>query len=330
MTTLPSNPTPSVGAQKAAADRRAELFASALGLAARKRGWLAAAAVAGTALSFGYSTLQTQQRKWIFQPASAPAASADALAGAVDEGGLANVWIDHVSPSSGTPIRLHALWAANENPAAPLLLLLHGARRDVSGNAHRIEQMRELGFSVLGIDYRGFGNSTGELPSEAGVLEDAAAAWRWLGEHHAGKSRYLYGHSLGGAIGVQLAARLADAAPSEQPKGVILESTFTSIGELFTTFKWGWLPVSMLITQRFDSLSLVPKITAPLLIVHGNRDTLIPYRLGQALYEKATAAKRFLLVDGGNHSNASWRGAAEYRTALHEFFGLEPGTATAQ
>ena len=97
-----------------------------------------------------------------------------------------------------------------------MLLYLHGARRDVGRSAFRVEQMRELGFSVLAVDYRGFGYSTDELPSETGVVEDAEAAWRWLAEHRPRRPRYVFGHSLGGAIAVQLAAwprRVADEKP---------------------------------------------------------------------------------------------------------------------
>ncbi len=309
-------------------DRRLHL-ATALTALHRRRGWLGAAAIAATALSVGFASLQTQQRKWIFQATASAATTPEALAEAAEEDGMRSVWIDHVSPSSGQPIHLHALWAPNDDAAAPVMLFLHGARRNVGNSAFRIERMRELGFSVLAIDYRGFGNSTDELPSEVGVVEDASAAWRWLGAQHPGQARFLYGHSLGGAIAVQLAARLADGPAADEPKGVILESTFTSIGDMFGTFKWGWLPVSMLITQRFDSLATVPRIKAPLLVVHGSADALVPSRFGQALFDKATAAKRFLLVDGGTHSNTSLRGAEQYRAALHEFFGLGVANATA-
>jgi len=175
---------------------------------------------------------------------------------------------------------------------------------------------------VLAIDYRGFGASTDELPSESGVVEDAAAAWRWLGERHPDSSRYVFGHSLGGAIAVQLAARLADEPQAVAPRGVIVEGTFTSIRDMFGTFKYGWLPISMLITERFDSLSTVPRIKAPLLVVHGSDDSLVPSRFGRLLYERATAAKRFLLIEGGTHTTTSWRGAEQYRAALREFFGL--------
>ena len=304
----------------------AALVAGVLASLAKRRGWIGLGAIAATALSVGYASLQTQQRRWIFQATPAPATSIDLVpAGSAQQEGVTHLWIEHVSPFSGQPIRLHALWAANEDAAAPVMLYLHGARRDLAGSMFRIEQLREFGFSVLAVDYRGFGYSTDELPSEAGVLEDAAAAWAWLGEHHPDKPRYLYGHSLGGAIGVQLAAKFADAPAAEAPRGVILENTFTSIGELFSTFRWGWLPVSMLITQRFDSLSTVPLIKAPLLIVHGSRDAVVPHRFGQALYDKATAAKRFLLVDGGTHSNTSWRGQEQVRAALRDFFGLGLG-----
>jgi uncharacterized protein len=273
-------------------------------------------------LSAGWATLGTQQRKWIFQAMPVPPASADELARLARTQDMESVWIEHESVAAGRPIRLHAVYAPNADPKAPLLLFLHGARQNLGRSVFRVEQMRELGFSVLAIDYRGFGASTDELPSEAGVVEDAVAAWRWLGARHPDRPRYVFGHSLGGAVGVQLAAALADAPTAEAPTGVIVEGTFTSIRDMFGTFKWGWLPISMLITERFDSLATVPRIKAPLLIVHGSEDSVVPSRFGQMLYERATATKRFILVDGGTHSTTSWRGAEQYRAALREFFGL--------
>ncbi|HEX4233002.1 MAG TPA: alpha/beta hydrolase [Caldimonas sp.] len=273
-------------------------------------------------LSAGWATLGTQQRRWIFQALPVPPASADELARTARSQAMESIWIEHVSASAGQPIRLHGLFAANASADAPLLLFLHGARQNVGRSVFRIEQLRDLGFSVLAIDYRGFGASTDEPPSEVGVVEDAAAAWRWLGARDPARPRYVFGHSLGGAVAVQLAAALADAPVAEAPKGVIVEGTFTSIRDMFGTFKWGWLPISMLITQRFDSLATVPRIKAPLLVVHGSGDAVVPARFGELLYERATAAKRFVLVEGGTHSTTSWRGIEQYRIALHEFFGV--------
>jgi len=273
-------------------------------------------------LSAGWATLGSQQRKWIFQAMPVPPASSDELARLARTQDMESVWIEHESIAAGRPIRLHAVFAPNADAHAPLLLFLHGARQNLGRSAFRVEQLRDLGFSVLAIDYRGFGASSDELPSEIGVIEDAAAAWRWLGERHPGKPRYVFGHSLGGAIAVQLAAALAEAPVAEAPKGVIVEGTFTSIRDMFGTFRFGWLPISMLITERFDSLATVSRIKAPLLIVHGSNDSIVPSRFGQLLYEHATAAKRFVLVDGGTHSTTSWRGAEQYRAALREFFGL--------
>ncbi len=299
-----------------------------LGFMRRRRGWLAAGVIAATALSVGSARFQTQQRRWIFQ-ATPTAATAEELELQARRDDMASEWIAFTSPSTGKPIRLHALWAANANARAPVLLYLHGVRLDLRRSAYRIEQMRALGFSVLAIDYRGFGNSTDELPSETGVVEDAAAAWHWLAEHHPNARRYLFGHSLGGAVAVQLAARLGEGPAAEAPTGVIVEGTFTSISDMFATFKWGWLPVSMLITERFDSLAAAPRIKAPLLVVHGSDDSLVPSRLGRLVYERATTAKRFLLIEGGTHSSTTWRGAEQYRAALREFFGLGQAPSSA-
>ena len=295
------------------------------GASAASRKKLAVLAVAVALAAAGVQAarvgLETQQRKWIFQATPSPVAT-QGEASSVDDG-IEDEWIEHRSPSSGRTIRLHALWAANADAKAPLLLYLHGARQHLGRSAWRVDQLRDLGFSVLAIDYRGFGASTDELPSQTGVVEDAAAAWRWLAAAHPGRPRYVFGHSLGGAIAVQLAAQIAArGSDADEPKGVIVEGTFTSIADMVGTFRWGWLPVSMLITERFDTLAAVAQVKAPLLIVHGSADALVPSRFGRLLYEHATAAKRFVLVEGGTHSNTSWRGTEQYRAALREFFGV--------
>jgi len=272
--------------------------------------WVLRGMVAALALMSSVS-LEAQQRKWIFQ------AGLRTDSASTQEGpDLPDRWVDYESQETGTPVKLHAMWLAHAEPDAPVLLYLHGARWDLRGSAQRMQRLHELGFAVLGIDYRGFGRSTPALPSERMACEDARAAWAWLAKHHPQAQRYVYGHSLGGAIAVQLATEVDDVA------GLIVEGTFTSIPDLFGTLKWGWLPIAPLITQRFDSAQRVPRLRAPLLVVHGSEDELIHPQLGRALFERATGPKRFLLVQGGSHHDTHSVGLAQYREALRELFGL--------
>ena len=284
-----------------------------------RRGWRwPALALAAFSVLAGCAGLDTQQRKWIFQAATVPVQADAAALREPTVPDMEDVWIEHASTLSGRSIRLHALWHENADADAPVLLYLHGARRDVESSVFRIRQMSALGFSVLAIDYRGFGRSTDELPSETTVYEDARAAWQWLGAHAAQKDRYVFGHSLGGAIAVQLASEVDDA------KGLIVEGTFTSIRDVFESMRFGWLPLGPFITQRFDSAGKIERVRAPVLVVHGLRDSLIPPALGRTLYERATAKKRLVLVEGGSHYSTNAVGAAQYRHALHELFGLGP------
>jgi alpha-beta hydrolase superfamily lysophospholipase len=165
------------------------------------------------------------------------------------------------------------------------------------------------------VDYRGFGQSSADLPSETMALEDARAAWDWLGQQYPDRPRYIFGHSLGGAIAISLAQQVSDE------RGTLVEGTFTSIPDVVRTMAWGWLPVGPLITQRFESIKRVADIGSPLLVVHGSEDRLIKPDLGRALFEAAREPKRFVLVEGGSHHNTNSVGLDQYRLALSEMFG---------
>ncbi len=268
------------------------------------------AVLAAALLAGGCAALDEQQRRWIFQPGQRTWWGGEAASQ-----GMAEVWIPFTSRASGAAVRLHGLWLPQERADAPVLLYLHGARWDVRGSAPRMRRLHGLGFAVLGVDYRGFGRSTPELPSEALALEDARAAWDWLAASQPGLPRYVFGHSLGGALAVQLAADVADEA------GLIVESSFPSIPAVVRTFKWGWLPVGPFITQRLDAGSRIAQVGAPVLVVHGSQDTLIPPELGRALYDGARDPKRFVLVEGGSHHNTNALGQAQLRQALADLFG---------
>jgi uncharacterized protein len=260
----------------------------------------------------GCATLDEKQREWIFQPSDRTWAG-----GAAAAEGMSDVWIAFTPrEAEAGPAKLHGLWLAQSRPDAPVLLYLHGARWDVRSSAQRMRRMHELGFAVLGIDYRGFGQSSAALPSEASAHEDALAAWQWLAAQHPQSKRYLFGHSLGSAIAVRLAGDVDDAA------GLIIEGSFPSIPEVLKTMAWGWLPLGPLITQRFDAGSQIERVKAPLLVVHGSQDRLIQPTLGRTLYERAHAPKRFVLVEGGTHHNTNAVGQTAYRDAIDELFGL--------
>ena len=165
------------------------------------------------------------------------------------------------------------------------MLYLHGSRWDLTGQLFRIEQVHALGFSVLAIDYRGFGKSSGELPSEATVYEDAEIAWeRFVTLQPDPTKRFIYGHSLGGAVAIDLAARLSEqtrpgsAVPA---RGLIVESTFTTLGDIARSLTVSWLPVETLLTQKFDSLKKITHVRLPVLIVHGVDDRMVPSRFSQ-------------------------------------------------
>jgi uncharacterized protein len=278
-----------------------------------KRTTLSLLVAGAIALTVGCASLEEKQREWIFQPSDRSWGGTAEMARDMQE-----VWITFDSKVTSDPAKLHGLWLASDKHAddGPVLLYLHGARWNVEGSAPRMRRMQELGFSVLAIDYRGFGKSTHVLPSEEMSYEDARAAWDWLAAKYPQRQRYIFGHSLGGAVAIDLASKVDDE------RGTIVEGTFTSIPDVASSMKWGWLPVGPLITQRFESIAKVSKLGSPLLVVHGDSDSLITSELGRKLYEAAQGRKRFLLVEGGSHFSTMSVGLAKYREALADMFSL--------
>ena len=218
--------------------------------------------------------------------------------------------------------RVHAWYLpARESPdAAPTALYLHGSRWNLHNSVFRLRRWHELGFNLLAIDYRGFGDSTSILPSENSAHEDVLAALEELKRREPDPSkRIVYGHSLGGALAIRLAA---EAGP--ELAGAVIESSFTSIADLAAGTRWGWLPgLSWLVTQRFDSLARVGQVEVPLLFIHGTADRVVPHEMSDRLHAASNGMrgglKKLLKIDGASHSGVSRAGGETYARTVHRF-----------
>jgi pimeloyl-ACP methyl ester carboxylesterase len=210
---------------------------------------------------------------------------------------------------------LHAWWMPAPRPDAKIVLYFHGNEGNVSTCIGETALLRSLGYSVLVVDYRGYGQSDGSFPSESSVYQDAEAALAALvggwGVHP--RDLYVYGHSLGAAVAIDLASRHPELG------GLVVESAFTSIYDMAKLEpKYDIFPVGMLLNQRFESIKKVPRLAMPVLYIHGTADRVIPYSMGLALYERSGGKKQFVAVPGGGHDDNAAVAPAELRSALRE------------
>jgi len=220
-----------------------------------------------------------------------------------------------VRPAGGGLQHLQGWWIPSARPAAKTILYLHGNDGNVSTSVGEVTPLRELGYSVFLVDYRGFGESGGSLPSEATVYEDAQYAWSYLVQDRGvpPAELYIYGHSLGGAVAIELARRHPEAA------GLIVESSFTSIydmSQLDRRFKL--LPVKRFLNQRFESAEKVGGLRLPTLFLHGTQDEIVPFWMGERLFAGAPQPKRFVPIPGGRHDHDA-RGEPVIREAVERF-----------
>ncbi|MBX8475284.1 alpha/beta hydrolase [Pseudomonas cichorii] len=282
-------------------------------LKARRFTWACMAALV-IGLPVGCAVLEHKERELVFRIEPGNASWYSGLPADVQE-------LELNTPAFGTSQNIHAWWWPATRKDAPAILYLHGSRWNLTGQLFRIEQLRGLGFSILAIDYRGFGQSMGQLPSEDTVYEDARIAWDRLKQLQPDPQRRLiYGHSLGGAVAVDLAAELGREARKDetptQARGLIIESTFTNLADVAAAIANTSLPVRWLLSQKFDSLDKIADIHMPVLIVHGTDDRYVPARFSEELFEAAQEPKNLLLVPGGTHNNSMRLGRQAYSQAI--------------
>jgi uncharacterized protein len=224
----------------------------------------------------------------------------------------ASIGLDHepvqIGTADGEELDAWYLPAVGERA---VLLFFHGNAGNIS---HRLDSLRifhRLGLSVLIIDYRGYGQSTGR-PTEQGTYQDAQAAWRYLVETRGIPPQriVLFGRSLGGAVATWLAAH-------ESPRGLILESTFRSVPELAAELYW-FLPVRRLARLEYPVERLLQSVEAPVLIVHSRDDEIIPFAHGVALHAAAGARGTLLELEGG-HNTAFLLSGERYVEGLEKF-----------
>jgi hypothetical protein len=220
--------------------------------------------------------------------------------------------------------RLHGWWLPAKGTERGVVLHLHGNAYNVSANLGQAVQFHQLGFAVLMVDYRGYGRSEGKFPTEVRFYQDAEAAWCYLTQQRQIDPGciWLFGHSLGGAIAIHLAAHHPEAA------GLIVQSSFVSMRTMVSHLGcYSIFPIRLLLTQQFASITKVRSLQLPVLYIHGSADPLIPYTMSQALFAATPDPKQFHLVEGAAHNDVAEIGDAAYLEVLQQFMLMPLGQA---
>jgi fermentation-respiration switch protein FrsA (DUF1100 family) len=212
------------------------------------------------------------------------------LGPAPEAAGLAGVEIVRLATPDGETL---VNWYAAARPGKPTVLFFQGNGGEIADRADRFAAFQAQGFGVFFLSYRGYGASTGS-PSEEGLLTDARAAYDWLvGKGITPEALVLIGESLGSGVAVQVAGERKVAA-------LALEAPFTSAADVASGIYW-YLPVTLLMKDQFRSADVIGKVSAPLLIIYGDADTIVPPAQSRKLYEMANQPKEIAALAGAGH-----------------------------
>lgn len=202
-----------------------------------------------------------------------------------------------------------------KDPTKPVLLYFHGNGGGIDIRTGRIKPLLDMGYGVLLAEYRGYGGNPGK-PTEHGLYADADAYFKWLTtqEGITDDRIVVYGESLGTGVATYLASKHWNI------HGVILDAPFTSLADVAQSSMW-FVPVKLLMIDRFSSIKRIQSVNSPLLVLHGEKDRVVPVRLGKKLYEAANEPKELKLYPTGGHSDLYAFGAGD---AVVEFLKNTP------
>ena len=257
--------------------------------------WLIVYALVGYAavLALLYVTQRAMQyfpERFRTAPAAAGLPQAEELVLDTADGERVIVW--HVPPRGNKPVALY----------------FHGNGGSLRNRVDRFRALIEDGSGLVALSYRGYGGSTG-TPSEAGLIADALAAYAFTSARYGSERIVLWGESLGSGVAVALAAQM--------PVGyLILQSPFTSAADVGAQRYW-FVPVRLMMKDQFRSDLRIGKVAAPVLILHGDRDDIVPIALAERLYGLINAPKRFVRMAGVGHNDVG----AQAVEAARQFIG---------
>lgn len=203
-------------------------------------------------------------------------------------------------------------WYVEAQADRPVILWCHGNAGNIINRLENLKLLYQLGLSVFLFDYRGYGRSQGK-PSEEGLYQDALGAHDYLTRIRMIRPEriVIFGRSLGASVAGELAVQKPAA-------GLILESSFPSIGSV-AKFHYGGLPVHWLLGADFTLIDRLPQLSLPKLIIHGDKDDIIPIELGRQVFEAAKPPKSFYVIEGADHNNTYQVGGAAYLRRWAEF-----------
>jgi uncharacterized protein len=274
-------------------------------------------------LGSGCAWLDVKQRNIIYRPTpGVPADFAGLRPG--DERYFVNVPLpsrqERNTNSSAATQNLESIemwWLPHPDVQAPTLLYYHGTFRNLYQNLPKINALRQAGFSILAVEYRGWGRSSVIVPSEQTIVQDALLGFEELRRRQPRASqRVLYGHSMGSGVAVEVASQLK--APDDYG-AIILESALTSFPDVASEASWLGRFIASFNNERFASIEKINKVQAPLLMLHGLQDKTVPIALGRRLFEAANAPKQWDSIATGAHSNLQDADSVAYQNALQRF-----------
>lgn len=251
----------------------------------------------------GWGLLAVLARRMVFHPQRYPHQP---------YGPEASLKVEDVWLTTSDGVRIHGWWRPSATGLATLFLHGNAGRLDYRDDIPPL--LARAGSGVLMIDYRGYGKSAGS-PSIDTLWLDADAGYRFLeSKGFSSKRIVLHGESLGCAVALELAARRPVA-------GAVLEAPFTSLSDMAATV----IPViGRTLMSGLDSRSNIMHLRGPLLVVHGDSDEVVPYRMGEELYRLAPGPKKLYTVAGAHHNDLREVAGPGYADRLRDFYRRLP------